>query len=79
MKISLFPNPAKDQLTIQTESADAKKTQVINIGGQIISTYEILDKELKLNTEVFIPGVYFYKIRGIDNEVMTFGKFIVAR
>lgn len=74
----MFPNPANQALylTLNAET-DLKNAslEVMNIAGQLIEKPLVTDKNLKILTANFEPGVYFVRVR--NNEMVTTKKFIV--
>ena len=77
--ISLYPNPANDQITIQRESDIPQNIQFLNITGQVITETTLAHKQTQVNTGSYAPGIYFYRIMGEDKEILGTGKFVVSR
>jgi len=59
--VSLFPNPANNELTIQCET-EMKYFEVIDVLGQIVFKQEVKSNSIKMNVESFISGSYFVKV-----------------
>jgi len=68
-EISLYPNPASDQLNI-ISNYNIKRIKVLNFVGQIILKIEINKKALSINTSAYKSGVYIFQIE-TDNGVKT--------
>ncbi|MEQ6123066.1 T9SS type A sorting domain-containing protein [Pseudotenacibaculum sp. MALMAid0570] len=65
---SLYPNPVKDRLNIESKSLEEIKEIVIyNIIGQKItkSLYNIRTTQTSINTKHLKKGIYFIQIRTI--------------
>ncbi|MBS1586695.1 MAG: T9SS type A sorting domain-containing protein [Bacteroidetes bacterium] len=70
-EITIYPNPAKDQLTI-TAGSDVNEVMVLNAMGQIL----IAQKNYKgnkaiVNVSRLAAGVYFVKVSDKDGNVAT--------
>jgi len=71
--ISIYPNPTKDNLTIETNTNTAQKLEILNLIGQTVYTNSI-NKKAVINTSAFAKGVYILKIYS-DKETIV-KKFI---
>ncbi len=69
-KLSLYPNPARDQLKIefQSESLTSPVIQIIDLTGKVVQKHE---RKMNHNQDIFNleldigslqPGVYFVKV-----------------
>ena len=67
--IFIYPNPAKDNLTIETNSNLEQKIEIINLIGQTIYTSYINKKGI-INTSTFAKGVYILKLSS-DKETVV--------
>lgn len=59
--VSLFPNPAHNELTILCET-EMKYVEVIDILGQVVFQQEVKSNSVKVNIESFVSGSYFVKV-----------------
>jgi len=66
--ISIFPNPATNQLNIQSEKKIEQVT-LINHLGQTVLTVESNEKQLIINTSGLIAGVYIVRLKTAKNLV----------
>ncbi len=73
----VYPNPCNTQITFKCSAPDAKQVSVFDIAGRQLSTQEIKNGLLNLNTSAFSNGMYFYKISDISGNVLDRGKFLV--
>ncbi|MDD2634752.1 MAG: immunoglobulin domain-containing protein [Bacteroidales bacterium] len=73
--ILIFPNPAKDYLTISDVSYNIENIEIINATGQIITSFLVNSNEITLNLSNFAKGIYFLKLKR-NNEVITRKIFI---
>ena len=79
----VYPNPVVDFAIIDYNllQEDVKAKIVIhNVLGSIIGEYELayLETKLKINTEDFNPGVYFYTLY-IDNDGIMTRKLVIRK
>ena len=59
--IHIYPNPAKDNLTIETNLNKEQRLEIINLIGQTVYTIYI-NKKATINTSAFANGVYILKL-----------------
>ena len=71
MQLTLYPNPAKDVLTIKLSNSDKKIVSIYNCLGNEISKFNIHEGENKLDISTYIKGIYLIKV---DSEVIKFSK-----
>jgi sugar lactone lactonase YvrE len=69
--ISIYPNPAKEQLTI-TASSDVNEVVILNAIGQVLIEQEnYKTNKAILNVSSLAAGVYFVKVSDKDGNVVT--------
>jgi len=77
-RFKIYPNPARDKITIKTEGARSYTHPVINVsdlsGKQIISQ-QLNKKQTTISTELS-TGIYFYRIMD-GKEILDTGKLVV--
>jgi len=71
--IRIYPNPAKDNITIETNSDKEQRIEIIDLVGQTVYTNIINNKET-INTSAFAKGVYILKI--YSNKETIVRKFL---
>ena len=60
---TLYPNPAKDYVTIETDlSAIGGSMQVTDVTGRIVDRLQVTGSKLQVNTNQFSAGVYFVRL-----------------
>ncbi len=67
--ISIYPNPTKEILTIETNLNTQQKLEIINLIGQTVYTNSI-NKKATVNTSAFAKGVYILKLSS-DKETVV--------
>ena len=69
--LSLYPNPAKENLTIKTTSNSntEQRLEIINLMGQTVYT-SYINKKATINTSAFANGVYILKLSS-DKETIV--------
>jgi hypothetical protein len=75
--ISIYPNPAKDEVTVKFNAKDIDNTvTIMDIQGKVV--LEMINQnnqEVKIDTRTFKQGVYFVKLR--NNSSFTVHKLII--
>ena len=71
--VAMFPNPAKNELTIASEFNGNNEVQIINSVGQIVKEFSFMN-ETTVNIDELNAGVYFVKVIG---ENTTTKKLVV--
>ncbi len=62
VNLSLYPNPAKDFLTVSIANADNANIDVINALGQVVLTVKNATETNTINTANLVKGVYFVTV-----------------
>ena len=74
-KIIVYPNPVKNQLTIDIEnSTEILNVEILNSLGQIVYNSTLLNKKTIVNTNQFSNGVYIIKIDSEKSHIIR--KFV---
>lgn len=76
-RFGLYPNPAKDVLTITNNAAGiagATHAEIINIEGKTLNTYELNGNNTSIDVSALQNGCYFIKL--FDNNSISTVKFI---
>jgi hypothetical protein len=61
----LYPNPARDRLTLQTENVQVGKTvRFLNSQGQVVGVERITATQQTFDVQHLMPGIYFLKGEG---------------
>lgn len=66
--ISIYPNPATDQLIVSFdfETSTASLNIYNNAGALIYNTDEILSSQISINLNNFAAGIYYIKVNNLD-------------
>jgi hypothetical protein len=73
--ISLYPNPARDEINVVYEGTDVKNIGVYNIIGKLITVYKVNGRSANLNLENTPAGIYFVKLMNGNGQVVATRKF----
>ena len=68
--IKIYPNPAKDILTIETNLNKEQRLEIINLIGQTVYSTIINNTKALINTSAFANGVYILKLYN-DKETVV--------
>lgn len=74
---NLYPNPCRTQINFTCNSPDAKYISVYDLTGRRLSTKELLNGTLCLNTLGYSAAIYFYSITDSSGNTIDRGKFSV--
>jgi len=67
--LTIYPNPAKEMLTIINNSNLETEVEIVNMVGQIVMRFEVIDKK-ELNIRDLESGVYFVKMNGSSTKIV---------
>ena len=67
--VSVYPNPAKDNIIIETNSNTQQRVEILNLMGQYVYKSSI-NKNVTINTSAFANGVYILKL-STDKEMLV--------
>jgi hypothetical protein len=71
--ISLSPNPAHDEIMVETNLLNSR-LEIFNVLGKKVYGAQISDNQFKINISQWNKGVYLYRVTGNNCEK---GKFVV--
>jgi len=74
--ITIYPNPAPTQITIETPTTPNKNTilTIHNINGQVISRRQITEQQTVVNVSGLSQGIYVVRI--VSDDGVMVGKFV---
>jgi hypothetical protein len=61
--VSVFPNPATNQLTIESSSYEAESIKIYNVLGEMILQAAITKLQSTINIESLAKGIYIYEVK----------------
>lgn len=67
---AIYPNPAKEMLTIVNNSNVVTEVEIVNMVGQVVKRFEISDKK-ELNISDLESGVYFVEMNGVSMKLIV--------
>lgn len=62
-QFTIFPNPAKNELTVDIKSNEVVEAYIIDLTGKV-QAQEIISGSTRLDVSYLKPGVYFVKLKG---------------
>ncbi|NUM51082.1 MAG: T9SS type A sorting domain-containing protein [Flavobacteriales bacterium] len=71
MGIKIYPNPAKEQLSIFSEYNSLSEVKIYNSVGSILLCNNIVDKITHLSVSEFPAGLYFVQVKLFTGESIT--------
>ncbi|HWY36012.1 MAG TPA: FG-GAP-like repeat-containing protein, partial [Nitrosopumilaceae archaeon] len=75
-QVSIYPNPAKDKFTVETNSMESKTVHVFDMSGKLVLTQHMTNKTI-FDANFLDDGVYTFVIR--SGEGSTTKKLIILR
>lgn len=78
--IKVYPNPSLQDITIKIEGEGTGNFNltIYNAAGHLACSQKIIKNRVKIITDEFAKGIYFYQIQAAENqEIIKQGKFIV--
>ncbi|MFY9309284.1 MAG: T9SS type A sorting domain-containing protein [Bacteroidia bacterium] len=80
VSVNVYPNPAKEHITLSGLDKRVKEIQITDIAGKLIGTYPVsTHSAIEVNTSSFAEGTYLYTILAEPGKVLSKGKFSVVR
>lgn len=77
--ITVYPNPAKDLINFEIESADASEIMIYDPTGKVISTNTVEGKNTIVNLHKFNTGLYIYRVLDVNGNVLHVNKINVIK
>lgn len=75
-RISVFPNPAKDNITVETSSGEPLMLIATDISGRELLKQKISTNRLLVDVSGWAPGFYMIRINNPDGRTYQTQKFI---
>jgi hypothetical protein len=66
IETAIFPNPAREQVTIEANGI-IDEVLIYNNMGQLVYSGEVNDDQIMVNTSTFITGMYIVQVKSGDN------------
>ena len=76
--VSVFPNPASNNITIQSGAA-AAFTEIADITGRAVGSYKMQNNAVNIETYNFPSGMYFFAVKDEKGQILNRGKFEVSK
>ncbi|WP_297097510.1 T9SS type A sorting domain-containing protein [uncultured Draconibacterium sp.] len=74
-EIELFPNPARNFITLKLpQGIQNSNVYLLNLNGQVIQSFNVNDKQKRLDLSWLTPGVYLLNIQTDKNQMVK--KFV---
>ncbi len=74
-EVRIFPNPAKDKLNIEINTAVASDIQIISATGAVVKTIIADEHVIGIDVSDLTPGMYFIQYNnGLENKTFKFIK-----
>lgn len=77
--INVYPNPTSDFVNVVLDVELQGSIEIYNVNGQLIDSQQITQLNTTFDVSNQNNGVYLYILRGESGEMLSTGKFTVAR
>ena len=74
--LTVYPNPASDQLNISVEHVNLFQTNIISLKGELLFS---VDNETKIDLTDIPSGIYILQLRDLEKRITKCEKFVVAK
>jgi hypothetical protein len=78
-EVTLFPNPAKNQITISSQLKTNNSIGIFDVTGKAVANHRFTKNSITLSVEELKNGVYFYNIYDVNGAVLNSNKFVIAK
>ena len=79
-KITLYPNPANNQIMIETNSANSKFSfSIFNVEGKLMNEQLISGGKTSVDVKHLAEGFYFYRLKEVVSGDLKTGKLQIQR
>ncbi len=78
-KLKIFPNPAKENVTIQTQVEGACTLKMLDVSGKQVGVFKIQNYCANINTGLLVEGIYFFHVCDKNDKILTKEKFNVVK
>ena len=77
--INVYPNPAQNQITFDTDASKGNSITIYDIMGRLIDSCPISSDRFTINTSNYSNGVYTYSLYDKKKNCVNRGKFSVIK
>jgi hypothetical protein len=77
--ISLYPNPALDEINIKNIPAEASNIDIMDFTGKKVRALEVSSDFMNFKTNSLSSGMYFYTISNVNGEILYTDKFSILK
>jgi len=76
-RISLYPNPASQQIVVEFSSDEARTFSIFDLSGKAVLVSELKEQKNVVFISEIHAGIYLYSVINAANEKIGYGKLIV--
>lgn len=74
-KISIYPNPVKEKLTIENKNSNISNVQIVDTNGKLILNQKINSDKTEINFAAYPKGIYFIQFES-EGKIIKIEKII---
>ena len=60
--VTLYPNPAKDIVNVQSSTFKVQSVEVVDVYGKVINTMNVVENPTRINVSNLAAGMYFVRV-----------------
>lgn len=77
-KVSVYPNPANDNVNFNGLPANGT-VEIMDVTGRLVAYYPVMNDQTTIQTSQLNPGLYIYNVSNNKKEVISRGRFEIAK
>lgn len=79
VSVSLYPNPANNEVTIETSLNNTNYIEILDLTGKLIEKISFNNPKITISVTDYNSGFYFYNIYDVNGSVLHSNKFAVTK
>ena len=77
--ISLYPNPASTEITIESSLKNNSSVSILDVTGKLVKTIRFTTNKLNIPVTDLDNGIYFYNVYDVNGNILHSNKFVIAK
>jgi hypothetical protein len=75
-KITLYPNPVNEKVTVELTGKANGTLTILDLNGKVILSAEVLQSTMIIDLSALNNGIYVYSFMNKEDQTVTNGKLI---
>jgi hypothetical protein len=77
--VKVFPNPAKESITVYSEKKEARTIRIVTTDGNIAKIFTLSENTATINISSLTNGLYIYEVYDSKNKLIGKGKLSIVK